>query len=67
MIKIIKKGTKQIRTCEECGCKFSFEEEDIEERKVNITRDSEVVVNKIIFCPQCRKSITIDECGMWRQ
>ena len=29
MIQIIEKGTRKIRKCPECGCKFSFEAEDV--------------------------------------
>ena len=31
MIQIIEKGTRKIRKCPECGCKFSFEAEDVKE------------------------------------
>ena len=30
MIKIIEPGTRTITKCTECGCKFSYENEDIE-------------------------------------
>ena len=30
MIEIIEHGTKQIKKCKACGCKFSFEKVDIE-------------------------------------
>ena len=30
MIKIIEPGTRTITECAECGCKFSYENEDIE-------------------------------------
>ena len=30
MIKIIEPGTRTITECTECGCKFSYENEDIE-------------------------------------
>ena len=29
MIKIIKRGTRKTCTCDNCGCVFSYEEEDI--------------------------------------
>ena len=29
MIKIIKEGTRKIAKCPNCGCEFSYEEEDI--------------------------------------
>ena len=34
MIKIIKPGTRTVTSCEYCGCKFSYEEEDIKEDKL---------------------------------
>lgn len=27
MIRIIERGTRAVATCENCGCKFSYEEE----------------------------------------
>ena len=29
MIKIIEPGTRTVTSCEYCGCKFSYEKEDI--------------------------------------
>jgi hypothetical protein len=29
MIEIIKRGTKHTTVCAECGCKFSYEDEDV--------------------------------------
>lgn len=60
MIKIIERGTKQIRTCENCGCKFSFEAEDIEERKVNVFFNNSVVLDKVVFCPQCSEAVVLE-------
>ena len=45
MIKIIEPGTRTITKCTECGCKFSYENEDI--------------VKTWVVCPQCHKSIAI--------
>ena len=39
MIKIIERGTRTIVRCNECGCKFSYEEMDI--------------VRGCVTCPQC--------------
>lgn len=51
MIKIIKEGTRKIAKCQNCGCEFSYEREDVlvdpirREKRVN--------------CPQCNKAITL--------
>lgn len=58
MIKIIERGTKQIKTCENCGCKFRFETEDVEERVTNL-RDSIIILDKIVFCPQCSEAVVL--------
>ena len=49
MVKIIKFGTIQKTTCKECGCLFSFEEEDLKPQKDRI--------KKAIDCPQCGHEI----------
>ncbi len=56
MIKIIKKGTKQVKECEDCGCVFSFDEEDIE--KINYS--SHPGYKRIIRCPQCETVIILE-------
>lgn len=60
MIQIIEKGTRKIRKCPECGCKFSFEAEDVKENDdfllTTASRSTYVV------CPQCSKTITV--CGV---
>ena len=45
MIKIIEPGTRTITKCTECGCKFSYENEDI--------------VKTLVACPQCGKEIVL--------
>lgn len=47
MIDIIKRGTKQVIKCDNCGCKFKFEDEDID---VTIAWDREC---EYVPCPQC--------------
>ena len=53
MIQIIKKGTRKIAKCQNCGCEFSYEREDVlvdpiwREKRVN--------------CPQCNKAIKVIE------
>ena len=51
MIKIIKEGTRKITKCPNCGCEFSYEEEDV-------LRDSFRVENHV-NCPQCNKAVTV--------
>ena len=57
MIKIIQKGTRRIETCENCGCIFSFEDEDVHKT----TSDTDDKYNDIcVVCPQC--GLVIDLC-----
>ena len=58
MIKIIEPGTRTITKCEECGCKFSYENEDIE--KDGLWANNLVFIGKIfVVCPQCGKEIVL--------
>lgn len=58
MIKIIEPGTKTIGECENCGCKFSYENEDIE--KDGLWANNLVFIGKIfVVCPQCGKEIIL--------
>ena len=50
MIEIIERGTKTIGECENCGCKFSYENEDIE---------TVFLGKNWVVCPQCGKEIVI--------
>ena len=60
MIKIIEPGTRTITKCEECGCKFSYENEDIE--KDGLWANNLVFIGKIfVVCPQCGKEIVLNE------
>lgn len=47
MIDIIKYGNKKKLICEECGCVFTHEKEDV------ITRVNENLVNGYIYCVYC--------------
>lgn len=49
MIKVIKYGTRAIGECENCGCRFSYEEENIKETNKKT----------YIECPQCSKAHTL--------
>ena len=60
MIKIIEPGTRTITECAECGCKFSYENEDIE--KDGLWANNLVFIGKIfVVCPQCGKEIVLKE------
>lgn len=60
MIKIIEPGTKTVTKCEYCGCKFSYENEDIEKDGL-IEADNSVFIGKAwVVCPQCDKEIVLE-------
>lgn len=71
MIKIIEPGTRTITKCTECGCKFSYEEEDIkngsrdwQKRMEDIKQTGNYIVplperKRCIECPQCHKEIVL--------
>ena len=60
MIKIIEPGTRTVTSCECCGCKFSYENEDIE--KDGLWANNLVFIGKIfVVCPQCGKEIVLKE------
>lgn len=60
MIKIIEPGTRTVTKCTECGCKFSYENEDIE--KDGLWANNLVFIGKIfVACPQCGKEIVLKE------
>ena len=58
MIKIIEPGTRRITECAECGCKFSYEKEDIEVSGL-YSMDQLQTRKPYIVCPQCHKSIAL--------
>ena len=59
MIKIIKEGTRKITKCPNCGCEFSYEEEDIE--KYGLLANNLVLIGKTwVVCPQCCEEIVLD-------
>ena len=61
MIKIIKKGTtppSRKMHCQNCGCKFSYQREDmaVDQRDANFVR-----------CPQCDNTIFVDSWSAGRE
>ncbi len=62
MIKIIRKGTRKVQECKECGCLFSYEEEDVKTKTgSDCLGIMPVYYEKYINCPQCKKNITLEE------
>ena len=58
MIKIIEPGTRTVTSCKYCGCKFSYEKEDIE--VIGLYPMDPLQPRKpYIVCTQCHKSITL--------
>ena len=57
MIKLIEYGTKQVRICSTCGCKFSFEKEDIQEERM----DGYNQYNEFVRCPQCHENVILQQ------
>ena len=58
MIKIIEPGTRKIIKCTECGCKFSYENDDIEND--GLLDNNLVFLGKTwVVCPQCGKEIVL--------
>lgn len=58
MIKIIKRGTKEEKECEKCGCIFSFDEK--EDTILEDTMHLGIKIHKeYIKCPQCGYEIIL--------
>lgn len=59
MIEIIEKGTRVVTKCRACGCKFSYEEEDI-----NVRYEKQYPIDKpigaFVRCPQCGNEEYVD-------
>ena len=62
MIKIIEKGTNHKIPCNDCGCLFSFDDEDMNIRTGIGMCGMEVREKhyKTIVCPQCNNEIVLD-------
>lgn len=66
MIKIIELGTKTVAECNSCGCKFSYEKEDIQSRPYKVPDGFVPSITKLpiffesyVTCPQCGKTMTV--------
>lgn len=56
MIEILKPGTKKKRTCNECGCIFTYEDEDMKCENSNYFRTD----YSYVICPQCNNKIRLE-------
>ena len=61
MIEIIKRGTKHIAICHECGCKFSYEDEDVINENDNEYTYICDMTKAYINCPQCNAKVIIKQ------
>jgi len=52
---IIKRGTKEVTTCKNCGCVFSYESEDMFEKDL----DNYKAFKRYTFCPQCESEVVL--------
>lgn len=57
MIEIIKHGTKTKHICKECGCVFTYEDEDVQIETSPFHGGGD---NKYIDCPQCNNRIYLE-------
>ena len=55
MIEIIKRGSKEVIDCKTCGCKFSYEKEDV----INQNTDNYKGFKEYVVCPQCMTEVVI--------
>lgn len=64
MIKIIKRGTKKTCTCKNCGCVFSYEDEDIEVETyhaLDIMQMGDDSYKEYVQCPQCDEEVILKQ------
>ena len=52
MIKIIEEGTRRLNTCPDCGCKYSFEKDDVKSEESKLYPGK---YNCYVECPQCHE------------
>lgn len=64
MIEIIKRGTKKTCTCKNCGCIFSYEDEDIKAESyhaLDIMQMGDDEYKELVRCPQCDEKIILKQ------
>ena len=59
MIKIIKPGTKRTTTCDNCGCQFSYENEDVRHEEV-CKNMKNISIREVVRCPQCHHQCIVE-------
>jgi len=55
MIQIIERGPTAIKVCEKCGCRFSFERNDVISEHWQYSGED----TYYIVCPQCNAALSI--------
>ena len=60
MIRIIKQGTRQIAVCDNCGCEFSYEKDDIRVEPTSYYGNNRGFKSTVI-CPQCHREKTVEQ------
>lgn len=55
MKQILKRGTREVTDCPICGCKFSYENEDV----VNEDTDNYKGWREYVSCPQCETNVIL--------
>lgn len=53
MINVTKLGNKTISECENCGCRFSYGEEDVKMDKLYDMKNKLVATLPYVECPNC--------------
>ena len=59
MIEIIQRGTKEIVKCNICGCRFSYEEEDVTDDKQIWPQMNVSLKGGYVVCPQCDAKVGV--------
>ena len=57
MIIVIRHGDRRRMICPECNCIFTYQEEDVETRRVEV----QFTYKRIINCPDCSFGIEVSE------
>lgn len=52
---IIKRGRKEVTTCKNCGCLFSYDPEDVLEKDL----DNYKAFMRYTICPQCESEVIL--------
>ena len=58
MIKIIESGTRKVIQCDVCGCKFSYEKDDVQNERTQLFSG----FYDFVECPQCYNKVVVTQC-----